>query len=267
MSSSSTKRRAIPSKWDLAAQAYTEVIKYPAPDNKVFGYAWYKLGYVFWNKGELEQGAQRVQEDDRVRRRPRAAAGRGEARRLARAATSSRSTRSRAIPAQAYNFLHNHLGRPGGSNEKTFKMMDDLGNNYLDTGHYPEAIVLYKDLMTRDKGGRHCVYQAHITEATMAMKSGNKDVIVKELDNQVEGPQRVQDTAATRPSRSSSARTRPPALATETAMAWHLEAVGSRRRRGTGDQKTMALAADALQEGRRQLGTRRSSRSSSSRAS
>ena len=31
-------------------------------------------------------------------------------------------------------------------------MMDDLGQNYLDTGHYPEAIVLYNDLMARDRG-------------------------------------------------------------------------------------------------------------------
>ena len=71
----------------------------------------------------------------------RAAPERGEARRLARAATSSRSTRSQGDPAQAYNFLHNLSGDAAGSNEKTFKMMDDLGQNYLDTGHYPEAIV------------------------------------------------------------------------------------------------------------------------------
>ena len=32
-------------------------------------------------------------------------------------------------------------------------------------------------------------------------------------------------------------------LLAETAMAWHLEAVGSGGVRGTGDQKTMALAA------------------------
>ena len=44
-----------PSKWALAEQSYQEVTKYPPPDNKVFGYAWYKLGYVFWNKGELEK--------------------------------------------------------------------------------------------------------------------------------------------------------------------------------------------------------------------
>ena len=44
-----------PSKWDLAAQAYTEVIKYPAPQNKVQGYGYYKRAYVYWNKGELDK--------------------------------------------------------------------------------------------------------------------------------------------------------------------------------------------------------------------
>ncbi len=40
-----------PSKWSFAEQSYKEVIKYPAPDNKVLGYARYKLAYVYWNKG------------------------------------------------------------------------------------------------------------------------------------------------------------------------------------------------------------------------
>src|ERR1700722_5965672 len=44
-----------PSRWDLAASAYTEVIKFPPDKNKVYGYAWYKLGYVFWNKGEFDK--------------------------------------------------------------------------------------------------------------------------------------------------------------------------------------------------------------------
>src|SRR5262249_27721813 len=41
-----------PSKWDLSEKAYIEVMKYPAPANKVYGYAWYKLAYVYWNKGQ-----------------------------------------------------------------------------------------------------------------------------------------------------------------------------------------------------------------------
>jgi hypothetical protein len=35
-------------------------------------------------------------------------------------------------------------------------MMDDLGHNYLDTGHYKEGIALYQDLMNRDQGPKWC---------------------------------------------------------------------------------------------------------------
>ncbi|MGC4066059.1 MAG: hypothetical protein QM784_15690 [Polyangiaceae bacterium] len=47
--------QADPSKWDLAAAAYKEVIKFPPPKNKAYGYARYKLGYVHWNKGEYAE--------------------------------------------------------------------------------------------------------------------------------------------------------------------------------------------------------------------
>ena len=79
-------------------------------------------------------------------------------------------------PTEAYNFFKNLSGDQSGENDQTFKMMDDLGQNYLDTGHYPEAIALYRDLVVRDSASdKVCDYQSHITEATMAMKSGDKD--------------------------------------------------------------------------------------------
>ena len=230
-----------PSKWDLAAQAYSEVIKYPPPNNKVYGYAWYKLAYVFWNKGELDKSLNAFKKTIEF----------GVAfNQLPGAAKLADSARRDVIPvyalkgdpAQAYNFLHNISGDTQGSNEKTYKMEDDLGNNYLDTGHYPEAILLYKDLIGRDKSGHHCVYQAHITEATMAMKSGNKDVIVKEVDNQVKVAQEFKNGSYSSELKQECAN-KSAALATETAMAWHLEAVGSQGQRGTGDLKTMGAAA------------------------
>ncbi|AKU99978.1 TPR domain protein, putative component of TonB system [Labilithrix luteola] len=230
-----------PSKWDLAAQAYAEVIKYPPPNNKVYGYAWYKLAYVYWNKGELDKalnGFKKTIEFGTVHTQ------------LPGASKLADSARRDVIPvyalkgdpAQAYNFLHNISGDAAGSNDKTFKMMDDLGNNYLDTGHYPEAIQLFRDLIVRDKSGRHCVYQAHITEATMAMKGGNKDAIVKEVDNQVKVANEFKNGSFSAEQKQECAN-KSAALATETAMAWHLEAVGSSGQRGTGDLKTMALAA------------------------
>ncbi len=89
-------------------------------------------------------------------------------------------------PRKSHDFLRPLSGDASGSSEKTFKMMDDLGQNYLDTGHYKEGIELYTDLMTRDRGPRYCVYQGHIPEATLAMKSGNKDQIMGELRRQLD---------------------------------------------------------------------------------
>ena len=95
-SSSSTRRRATRRKWEPAKQAYMKVIAKPPPENKVYGYAWYKLAYVFWNQGDFAARARRLQEDDRLRHaRTRSCRTRRSSPR-ARARTSSRSTRSRA---------------------------------------------------------------------------------------------------------------------------------------------------------------------------
>ena len=187
-----------PSKWDLAAQAYMEVTKYPAPANKVYGYAWYKLAYVYWNKGDLTSSLNAFKKTIEFGVVNAQLPGAG------KLADSARRDvipvyALKGDPAQAYNFFHNISGDSSG-NDKTYKMMDDLGVNYLDTGHYPEAITLYRDLLTRDKGGRQCVYQAHISEATMAMKSNQKDAIVKEIDAQVKVARGLQERRATPPS-------------------------------------------------------------------
>ncbi len=231
-----------PSKWDLAAQAYAEVIKYPPPNNKVYGYAWYKLAYVYWNKGELEKALNGFKRTIEFGTAFSALPG------AAKLADSARRDiipvyALKGDPGQSYNFMHGISGdAPGGGNEKTYKMMDDLGINYLDTGHYPEGITLYRDLIGRDKGGRVCIYQSHITEATMALKSGNKEAIVKEIEQQLQTYDGFK-TGSYAPEQKHECANKSAAIASETAMAWHLESVGSQGQRGTGDMKTMALAA------------------------
>jgi tetratricopeptide (TPR) repeat protein len=231
-----------PSKWDLSAEAYKKVIEYPAPDNKVYGYAWYKLAYVFWNKGEFDKALNAFKKtiDYGVTYAQ-----------LPNASKLAESARRDIIPVYAlkgdpnaaYNFFRNISGDAAGQNDKTFKMMNDLGQNYLDTGHYPEAIALYKDLLVRDRQSeRICEYQANITEAVMAMKSGNKDAVKGEIDNQVKLYSEFK-AGGHSPQAKLTCANKTAALATETAMAWHLEAVGSQGQRGTGDQKTMTLSA------------------------
>lgn len=235
-----------PSKWALAEQSYGEVIKYPAPENKVWGYAHYKLGYVYWNKGDFARAMSEFKKT--IEYGVQYAS-------LPNAEQLAVSARRDIVPIyalagdpkRAHDFFKPLSGDAGGSTEKTFKMMDDLGQNYLDTGHYPEGIALYQDLMTRDRGSKFCVYQGHITEATLAMKSGNKDQIMGELKKQIE----VRNNFA-KSSHGADAKLKcdniTADLMAETAMAWHLEAVGSGGVRGTGDKKTMALAAQLYED-------------------
>lgn len=235
-----------PAKWSLAEQSYKEVIKYPAPDNKVWGYAHYKLAYVAWNqedfqralsefKKTIEYGMQYTQ--------------------LPNAAQLAVSARKDIIPIYAlsgdpkgaFNFFKPLSGDTGQSVEATLKMLRDLGQNYLDTGHYPEAITLYQDLMNRDKGSMFCEYQGHIAEATLAMKSGNKDAIKGQLDQMMSTHNKF--LAQSQPEDAKLKCSNITAgLLSETAMAWHLEAVGTGGIRGTGDPKTMKLAADVYEE-------------------
>jgi len=234
-----------PQKWGLAAQAYAEVVKYPAPANKALGYAWYKMAHVFWNEGELDRSL------DAFKRTIEFGVANPSLPGASKLAESARRDvipvyALKGNPAQAYNFLHGISGDPSGSNDNTFRMLDDLGTNYIDTGHYPEGIVVFKDLLSRDRGARVCGYQAHITDATMAMKSGNKEAITSELESQLRVAQAFKSSSYDVAQKLTCAN-RSAALVTETAMAWHLEAVGSSGQRGTNDATTMKLAAGLYQ--------------------
>ncbi len=235
-----------PSKWALAEQSYNEVIKYPAPENKVFGYAHYKLAYVQWNKGDFERAISEFKKTIDFGQQYSS---------LPNAKELANSARRDLVPVyalkgdpkKAHDFFRPISGDAAGSTEKTFKMMDDLGQNYLDTGHYKEGIELYQDLMTRDRGPKYCIYQAHIAEATLAMKSGNKEQIIGELNKQIDVYAKFDRDSHPEEAKLKCANVTAELLS-ETAMAWHLEAVGSGGVRGTGDKKTMSLAAQLYEK-------------------
>jgi TolA-binding protein len=230
-----------PTRWSFAEQSYNEVIKYPAPENKVWAYAHYKLGYVAWNKGEIPRALAAFKKTiEHGMQYPK----------LPNAAQLASSARRDIIPVfalsgdpkRAHDFFRPLSGDSGGSSEKTFQMLDDLGQSYLDTGHYKEAIDLYEDLMSRDRGPKLCKYQGLITDATLAVRSGNKGEIKIALDKMLETRDKFirgdyPDAAKQKCSNTTAG------LLTETAMAWHLEAVGTGDVRGTSDKKTMNLAA------------------------
>lgn len=230
-----------PAKWALSSEAYKQVLKYPPPENKVWGYAHYKLGYVYWNTGEYAKAIQEfkatIEFGDKYADQPNAAQLQKAARRdlIPVYAVSGK-------PDKAFNFLKPLSGDKGGTDEKTLDMLNELGLAYLDTGHYEDAIVLYHDLMSRDKGDRFCSYQSHISRATQAMKSSDKVAVIKEFDNQIRVRKEFLAEKHSEKSKDQCSNDTAELLA-ETGMSWHLEAVGSGGTRGTGSQDTMDKAA------------------------
>jgi hypothetical protein len=230
-----------PQKWVLAQEAYSNVLKYPAPENKQWGYAAYKLGYVFWNTGDyggaLTQFKKVIEWGDKYSTQHNAPQLAKSARRDVIPVYAASGD-----PGKAYNFFKPLSGDQGGEQTKTVDMMNELGLAYLDSGHYKEGIVLYKDLMGRDPGPKTCFYQSQITSAIQAIYSGDKDRVVEELDKQL--LVRADFLKKGNPDKDKLAcSNRTAEFLAETAMSWHLEAVGSGGVRGTGDKKTMDLAS------------------------
>jgi tetratricopeptide (TPR) repeat protein len=148
-----------PSKWDLAAGAYEQVTKYPPPNNKVYGYAHYKLAYVYWNKGEfpraLDEFKKTIDYGNQYAQVPNALQLAIAARRdlIPVYALSGR-------PEAAYNFF-----KPSGDGRarEDARHPERSRYSYLDTGHYEDAIVLYHDLMSGIKA-TGTVYQTHVSQ-------------------------------------------------------------------------------------------------------
>src|SRR5262249_45416933 len=122
------------SKWAFAEQSYNEVIKYQPPDNKLFGAAHYKLDYVYWNQGDYAKAMTSfknvIDYGNQFWTLPNATQLQTSARRDIIPVYSLSGD-----PKKAYGFLHPLSGDSGNANDKTYKMLDDLGLNYLDPGH------------------------------------------------------------------------------------------------------------------------------------
>ncbi|MEN9581114.1 MAG: hypothetical protein RJA70_4123 [Pseudomonadota bacterium] len=237
---------ADPSKWAFAASAYQKVTEYPAPENKVWGYARYKLAYVYWNSGEYAKSIEEFKEViEYGNQYPK----------LPNATQLQKAARRDLVPVyaiagkpdRAYNFFKPLSGDKGGENEATLDLMNELGLAYVDTGHYPEGIRLYQDLMTRDQGDRFCTYQTQITYATQALKAGDKDAVKKELEKQLQVRAQFAKEGHSKKAVQACHNLTAELLA-ETGMSWHLEAVGTGGTRGTGDKETMRLASYLYQK-------------------
>jgi len=158
-----------PSKLDFAAQAYYDVLKHPPPANAVYGYAWYKLAFIFWNKGEYEKSLNAFKKVvDFATQFPTVtgAAKLGDAARKDVIPVYAKI----GAPAQAFNFFHTMSNDPPGTNVRTLAMMGALGQTYLDNVAYADAAALYRDLQTRDAAHK-CRWDTYVKHLDGAMKT------------------------------------------------------------------------------------------------
>ncbi len=229
-----------PSAWNLAQQFYEKVVQYPAPKNKLWGYAYYKLGYVHWNKGKYAKAIDAFKKVIEFGMKHPS---------MPNAKGLSKAARRDIIPVyalkgdatKAWGFLLPLSGPNGGNVDKALGMMEDLGQTLADTGMYPHAIALYSDLIKRNSAGNTCSYQAQISSATMAHKSGKKKPILRALETQIKRYKSFSKENHSAKQKKACANITA-ALLSETAMAWHIEAVGSGGVRGTNDPNTMAAS-------------------------
>ena len=161
-----------PNKWTLAKEAYEQVVARPPPAKAVYGYAWYKLAYVFWNEGDFSHALAAFKNTlDFAVAYPQ----------LSGATTLAQSARTELIavyaltgsPTDAYDFFKSGLtGDEQASDRETFARLNELGQRYMEAADFTKAVDLYRDLLTRDGYGEKAPeYEAQLAKAVRRASS------------------------------------------------------------------------------------------------
>jgi tetratricopeptide (TPR) repeat protein len=226
-----------PTRWALARQAYGKVIAHPPPNNKLWAYAHYKLGYIDWNESKHGDAL------DHFRQVIEALAKHPD---LPNALGLAEAARRDMVPvyalsgeaSKAWGFFAPLSGDRPGDKTKTIALVEQLGQALLDIGQHSQAVDLYRLLLKRGPSDRSCAYRGAIAKATMAEHASDKRRIVAtliELADDHDDPARDAKEQLRCANLTAS-------MLTETAMSWHIEAVGSGGVRGTDSPATMNAA-------------------------
>lgn len=221
--------------WEAAAEAYERVLAVTAASHPLRGYAHYRLGHVRWSAGDHARALDGFKRAvDHARQHPEAPHA-GEL--LAAALRDLVPVYAQAgDPTRAHAFF----SRLGASPHETRVRLEDLGVAAMDSGRFDAAISLYRDLLGRFDDARACRYQGAVVKATLATRAADKAAIGRALDALVahHDAHRGRGDDDARVCANLTA-----ALVTETAMAWHAEAVGTGGHPGSGDGRTLDAAA------------------------
>ncbi|MEO7096322.1 MAG: tetratricopeptide repeat protein [Polyangiales bacterium] len=245
--------------WKIPLEAYDRVIASgEPPDNKQWGYAQYKKGFIYWNLGQYK---------DAVTAFKKAIEFGTKFSDLPKAPQIAEEARKELVPVyaeygkadEAYGFFSPISGDKPGDKTKTIALLEKLGEEYLGRAHPMEAKGLYTQLKGHNPSNA-CFYDTRITEAVINNSPKDKPAIRAQLAMLTKGFVTYRDSAAPEEKKKSCGN-QTAWLLSEHAIAWEYEALGDlgcppdpekkaanpKARPGTCNKDTIASSIDVFE--------------------
>ncbi len=211
--------------WKIPLEAYDRVIQSgDPPENKQWGYAQYKKGFIYWNLGQYK---------DAVTSFKKAIEFGTKFSDLPKAPQIAEEARKELVPVyaeygkaeEAYGFFSSVSGDKPGDKTKTITLLEKLGDEYLARAHPNEAKKLYTELKGHNPGNA-CFYDTRITEAVINLNPKDKPAIRAQLAQLTKGWTTYRDNPSAPADRKLACGNQTAWLLAEHAIAWQYEAMG-----------------------------------------
>lgn len=211
--------------WKIPLEAYDRVIQSgDPPDNKQWGYAQYKKGFIYWNLGQYK---------DAVTAFKKAIEFGTKFSDLPKAPQIAEEARKELVPVyaeygkaeEAYGFFSGISGDKPGEKTKTIGLLEKLGEEYLGRAHPMEAKKLFTELKGHNPANA-CFYDTRITEAVINMNPKDKPSIKAQLAQLTKGWATYRDNPSAPADKKLACGNQTAWLLSEHAIAWEYEAMG-----------------------------------------
>jgi hypothetical protein len=211
--------------WKIPLEAYDRVIQSgEPPENKQWGYAQYKKGFIYWNLGQYK---------DAVTAFKKAIEFGTKFSDLPKAPQIAEEARKELVPvyaeygkaSEAYGFFSSVSGDKPGDKTKTIALLEKLGEEYLGRAHPMEAKQLFTELKGHNPSNA-CFYDTRITEAVINMNPKDKPSIRAQLGQLAKGFTTYRDNPSAPADKKLACGNSTAWLMAEHSIAWQYEALG-----------------------------------------
>ncbi|MBW2453931.1 MAG: AgmX/PglI C-terminal domain-containing protein [Deltaproteobacteria bacterium] len=226
-----------PPQWSVARRAYETYLSQPVAAQELHGYARYRLAHTATILGDRDAALAELAKVIAIAARYPKRYGAAALARMARRELIAIFAEEKE-PGQAFDTFRKVSGDRPGNHDRTWLMMDDLGQHYLDRGDQPRMRGLYDELIRRGPKDQRCAYQVRLAEAALIFQSGDHQAMHGALEKQLEAHDRFLGQDHPRAAKAGCARSTI-LLVSEVATAWHVENAGSDGTEGYRDPRQL----------------------------